>query len=60
MCMCVWQVLGVSKTANQKEIKVAYYKAAKEWHPDKNPGPEAEDKFKAISDAYGVRALKLP
>jgi curved DNA-binding protein CbpA len=50
-----FQVLGVSKTASQKEVKLAYYKAAKEWHPDKNPGPEAEEKFKAISDAYQVQ-----
>ncbi len=45
----------MSSNASQKEIKLAYYKAAKEWHPDKNPGPEAEEKFKAISDAYQVK-----
>jgi len=45
--------LGVSKSATQEEIKVAYRKLAKKYHPDLNPGSkEAEMKFKNISQAY--------
>eukprot|EP01033_Poteriospumella_lacustris_P005440 gene5440-3879_t len=47
-----FQVLGVSRTCNDDEVKKAYLKLAKEWHPDVNKAPEASDKFKVISDAY--------
>jgi molecular chaperone DnaJ len=47
--------LGVSKSANEDEIKKAYRKLAMQYHPDKNPGnKEAEEKFKEISEAYAV------
>lgn len=50
-----YEVLGVSKTANDKEIKAAYRKKAIQYHPDKNPGnKEAEDKFKEAAEAYEV------
>lgn len=54
-----YTILGVSKTANDDEIKSAYRNLAKQYHPDKNQGnKEAEEKFKNISEAYEV--LKDP
>lgn len=48
-------LLGVSRTANEKEIKQAYRKLARKWHPDVNPGnKQAEEQFKQISAAYEV------
>ncbi|XP_043917705.1 dnaJ homolog subfamily C member 16 [Protopterus annectens] len=47
-----YHVLGVSRTASQSEIKRAYKQLAREWHPDKNKDPRAEDKFIQISKAY--------
>jgi DnaJ-class molecular chaperone len=51
-----YEILGVSKDANDQDIKKAYRKLALKWHPDKNPDNqrEAEIKFKAISEAYDV------
>lgn len=49
-----YEVLGVSKEASQKEIKKAYQKLAKKWHPDVNKAPEAEAKFKEVAEAYEV------
>ncbi len=50
-----YEVLGVAKTASQDEIKKAYRKLAKQYHPDMNPGDkEAEAKFKEASEAYGI------
>jgi len=51
----LYEELGVSSTATEKEIKVAYYRLARDWHPDKNPDdPNAEGRFKRISEAYQV------
>ena len=49
-----YEVLGVSKTATDDEIKKAYRRLAKKWHPDANPDnkKEAENKFKEVSEAY--------
>jgi molecular chaperone DnaJ len=49
-----YEVLGVSKTATDAEIKSAFRKKAKEYHPDVNKDPGAADKFKEINEAYSV------
>lgn len=49
-----YDMLGVDKNATQDEIKRAYRKLAKKYHPDRSDDPSAEEKFKRISEAYGV------
>jgi molecular chaperone DnaJ len=50
-----YAVLGIAKNASQEEIRKAYRKLARKWHPDINPGnTQAETKFKEISEAYDV------
>jgi molecular chaperone DnaJ len=44
--------LNVSKNASQDEIKKAYFKLAKTYHPDVNKAPEAKEKFASINEAY--------
>jgi molecular chaperone DnaJ len=49
-----YEVLGVPRTASKDQIKDSYRKLAMQYHPDRNKAPEAEEKFKEISEAYAV------
>ncbi len=53
--MDYYKVLGVSEQAGEEDIKQAYRKFAKKYHPDLNPNnPEAEEKFKNVVEAYEI------
>lgn len=49
-----YEVLGVSKGATEDEIKKAYRKLSKQYHPDINKAPDAEEKFKEVAEAYEI------
>ena len=49
-----YQTLGVSRSASQDDIRRAYRKLARQYHPDVNKGHDAEEKFRAVSEAYDV------
>jgi molecular chaperone DnaJ len=50
-----YEILGVGKNADEKEIKKSYRRVAMKYHPDRNPDdPKAEDKFKEATEAYDV------
>ena len=52
MSNSLYETLGVSKTASSDEIKKAYRKLARQYHPDINKDPGTEEKFKEINAAY--------
>ncbi|MCL2756521.1 MAG: DnaJ domain-containing protein, partial [Coriobacteriia bacterium] len=54
MAINYYDLLGVSKDANDVEIKKAFYKRARELHPDVNKAPDAEERFKELNQAYDV------
>eukprot|EP01138_Halocafeteria_seosinensis_P013145 gb/GECG01013425.1/.p1 GENE.gb/GECG01013425.1/~~gb/GECG01013425.1/.p1 ORF type:complete len:223 (+),score=33.89 gb/GECG01013425.1/:1-669(+) len=59
LCVCsanvdYYRVLGVPKGASEEQVKSAYRKLARQYHPDKNDSPEAKEKFMQIRDAYEV------
>jgi molecular chaperone DnaJ len=49
-----YEVLGVPKDATKDQLKAAYRKLAMEYHPDRNKSPQAEERFKEISESYAV------
>src|SRR5712692_9646622 len=50
-----YEVLSISRSASEQDLKSAYRRLAVQHHPDKNPGdPQAEDKFKEAAEAYAV------
>ncbi|HEU5020978.1 MAG TPA: molecular chaperone DnaJ [Bryobacteraceae bacterium] len=50
-----YEVLGVTRSCGEQELKVAYRKLALQYHPDRNPGDaDAEEKFKEAAEAYGI------
>jgi len=49
-----YQTLGVEPTAGEAELKTAYRRLARKYHPDVSKEPGAEERFKAISEAYEV------
>lgn len=54
-----YKILGVDKTADEKELKKAYRQLSLKFHPDKNPGnKEAEEKFKEVAEAYRILSDK--
>ncbi|HCM82259.1 MAG: Chaperone protein DnaJ [Candidatus Gottesmanbacteria bacterium GW2011_GWB1_44_11c] len=53
-----YDILGISKSASDMEIKRAYRKLALEWHPDRNKAANANEKFKEINEAYAVLSSK--
>ena len=56
--MDLYEALGVSRDASADEIKKAYRKLARELHPDVNPDPKVQDRFKEITAAMKYSAIR--
>ena len=54
MSKSLYETLEISESASESEIKKAYRKLARKYHPDVNKDPKAEDKFKEINSAYEI------
>ena len=54
MSKSLYDILGISQSASQSEVKKAYRKLARQYHPDINKSPDAEEKFKEINGAYEI------
>ena len=53
-----YKILGVERSATEAQIKSAYRKLARQYHPDVNKSPDASNKFKDINEAYEVLSDK--
>ena len=54
-----YKILGIKRDASQDEVKQAYRKLARKYHPDVNKESDAEAKFKDVGEAYEVLKLSL-
>jgi DnaJ-class molecular chaperone len=49
-----YEILGVPRTAGEKEIRTAYRRLARKYHPDLNKSAQAEERFKEVAEAFAV------
>ncbi|MCX8062059.1 MAG: DnaJ domain-containing protein, partial [Anaerolineales bacterium] len=49
-----YEILGVPRNASAEDLKAAFRRLARQYHPDVNKSPDAEEKFKEINEAYAV------
>lgn len=49
-----YQILGIQVSASQEEIKKAYHRESRKWHPDVNPGVDVTEKMQDINEAYAI------